>query len=220
MLGKIILRSFALLVAALFLSAIHLAAQTQDQTSVADAARRAREQKQAATKPARVIDNDTLNPHSSTPATAPEGASSASAPAQANSPTPPAQDQNVSAGAEAKETAESAEDAEKKKSEIDALKKEIADKQQSIQLQQREIALEQDNYYSNPDHDHDTAGKAKLDSLQSDLQEQQDELAALQAKLADLNPQAEPAASQPTSSAPPASQPGNSPPPASEQQKP
>ena len=58
---KNILRSLALLFAAISFFSIRLAAQ-DDAPSVADAARQARQQKQDAAKPARVIDNDAIPP--------------------------------------------------------------------------------------------------------------------------------------------------------------
>jgi len=185
--SKIIYRAFALFLVAFFFSSSHLAAQ--DAPSVADAARQAREQKQASSKPAQVIDNDTLAPAPSAPTTPTKESGPTSAPAAPeNGPTPPAAD---------KPAADSKEEAEKKVK-IDALKQEIADKQRSVNLQQREIALAQETYYSNPDHDRDKTGKEKLDSMQSDLKEQQGQLAELQAKLAELAPQANAKSPEPT----------------------
>ncbi len=184
---KTFLRSLALLLAAFSFFAGRLAAQ--DQPSVAEAARRAREQKQAAPKPAHVIDNDTLAPSSAAPKTSLEDSA-----AQGASPSPSAtpsdsnaSDQQEKASApQAGKGAGSTEDAAEKKAKIDALKQQIADKKESVDLQQREIALAQDTFYSNPDHEHDRDGKAKLDSMQTDLEQQKAELAELQAKLAEL----------------------------------
>ncbi len=170
---KIILRSLALLVLAFCLFSLRLAAQ-DEAPSVADAARRARQQKQDAAKPAHVIDNDAIPPSPS--------ASDLNAAASAD---------NTSASpAAAKPQANPADEA-KKKEETEALKKEIADKKEKINFQQREIALAQDSYYSNPDHEHDIAGKDKLNSMQADLTQAQSELADLQAKLAAAEPPAE-----------------------------
>jgi hypothetical protein len=174
--AKTILRSLALLLAAFCLFSIRLAAQ-DDSPSVADAARQARQQKQGATKPAHVIDNDAIPPAPS--------ASSSSSDSNAAAPV-----DNASASPAAKPGANPADEA-KTKQETDALKKEIADKKEKINFQQREIALAQDSYYSNPDHEHDLAGKEKLNSLQSDLARAQAELADLQAKLAATEPPAD-----------------------------
>lgn len=179
--GNTILRSLALLIAAVGFLSVNLAAQ--DAPSVAEAARRAREQKQTAAKPARVVTDDTLTPAPSTPPS--------SSPADSTA-------QSDKAAAPASKPEESAEEEAKKKEEMEALKRGIVDKQQSVNLLQREIALAQDSFYANPDHDHDKAGKEKLDSMQSDMKQQQADLAELQAKLADLAPPAETKPAEPS----------------------
>jgi DNA repair exonuclease SbcCD ATPase subunit len=185
---KRISRFLALFLAAASLFALRLPAQ--DKPSIADAARRARQQKQAALKPAPVITNDTLRP-----AAAPTGAASASTEASADStaasPSTASTKQIPRADAE--------EDAERKKPEIAELKQQIAEKQEALKLLQRDLLLKQDTFYSNPDHQHDSDGKSKLDSVETDIQHMQDDLAALQAKLADLGPEEKtrPAPSQP-----------------------
>jgi hypothetical protein len=189
--GNMILRSLALFVAAVSVSSVRLAAQ--DQQSVADAARQARQQKQAAAKPAHVVDNDSIPPAPIASTAPSEAASSASASSEANPPAPGAPSTSDLAGkAETPQETPADKEAEeaRKKAEIETLKQQIADKQKIVDLQRREIALSQDSYYSNPDHEHDTSGKQKLDSMQSDLKQQQDELVALRAKLGDLAPQA------------------------------
>jgi len=178
MLSRIFLRSFALFLAVFAFSSIRLVAQ--DDTSVAEAARRARQQKQDATKPSHVIDNDSLPP-------APVGAAapSSAAPApESNAPAPAAPGASADSGALKKGASEN----ENQKKEIEALKQEIAEKKEKLNLVKREMALDQDSYLSNPDHDHDTAGKQKLDSMQSDIAEAQSELEQLQSKLAALAP--------------------------------
>jgi predicted RNase H-like nuclease (RuvC/YqgF family) len=174
-------RAFPLFLALFFFSSARLAAQ--DASSVADAARQAREQKQASSKPAHVVDNDSLPP---SPVTAPAAAKD-SAPTTAQA----AATENGSNAPAADGTAANSQDVAEKKAKIDALKQEIADQQQSVNLHKRELALAQDSYYSNPDHDRDKPGKEKLDSLQSDLSQQQAQLAELQAKLAELAPPAD-----------------------------
>ncbi len=174
---KFVLRSLTLLLAAFSLFSIRLAAQ-DDAPSVADAARRARQQKQDAAKPAHVIDNDEIPPSPSASSSSSDSNAAASAD---NTSAPPAA---------AKPEANPADEA-KKKEETEALKKEIADKKEKINFQQREIALAQDTYYSNPDHEHDTAGRDKLNSMQADLTQAQSALADLQAKLAAAEPPAD-----------------------------
>lgn len=189
---KVIVRLVAVLLAAISVSSIRAVAQ-DDAPSVAEAARRARQQKQDAAKPAKVIDNDTLAPTSS--ATTPATATPSPAPAMQDTGTAPAADNNASPADKPK--AESDKESEKsgdktegdaQKAEIEALKQQIADMKAKVDLQQREIALQQDTYYSNPSHDLDTAGKEKLDSLQTDLTQAKSELADLLAKIAALAP--------------------------------
>jgi len=78
------------------------------------------------------------------------------------------------------------------------LKQEIADKTNEADVQQRALALANESYYSRPDFSKDPDGKAKLDAMQSDLVQKQDQLAQLKAKLKELAPDADqkPAAPQ------------------------
>jgi hypothetical protein len=191
---KAILRISAVLLAAVSFSSLRVAAQ-DDSSSVADAARRARQQKHDAAKPVHVIDNDTLAPVSST-------SSSATPAATAPGPAPAATDTKNAAPAADKAAAssdtaktDSANDKSDKadeqanNAEIEALQQQIVEMKAKVDLQQREIALEQDTYYSNPSHDADTAGKEKLDSMQSDLTSAKSQLADLLAKISALAPQ-------------------------------
>lgn len=193
-----IFRILTLLFVATCFFGLHLAAQ--DAPSVAEAARRAREQKQAASKPSQVVTDDTLTP---APANQPGEAKAPGAQAQ---PESSAQAESPSSAAE-NPPASSTQDLEQIKKQVESLKQEIADKQRVIADLQREIALEQDIVYRNPDYQHDTAGKQKLDSLQSDFKQNQDALAALKAKLADLAGAEEPKESAPAAPPPPSSQP-------------
>lgn len=175
------------------LMAVNLAAQ--DEPSVVDAARNARQQKQASAKPAPVITNDTLAP-APTPASAPAPAATAASSAEASAGSAA----NSSAeSTEKKPSADADEDPEQKNQEIAELKQQIADKQAEIKLLQRDLGLKQDTFYSNPDYQHDLAGKSKLDSMRTDIKQMKDHLTALQGKLADLGPQQEtkPAPSEP-----------------------
>ena len=168
---------FLLFLGATFLTSQALA-QSND-TSVADAARRAREKKKTAAKPTTVITNDTLP---AAPLTGDATASTSQADAQPNSSAATA------AQPQPAPVVETPEDANKKKAEIEALKQEIAEKQNAADIGQREIALDYDTFYSNPDHEHDKDGKAKLDTMQADVQQKQAEIAKLKAKLASLAP--------------------------------
>jgi hypothetical protein len=170
MLRKTSLRVLSLFLLAAALPASYAAAQdSQDATSVAEAARRSRQQKQAAAKPSPVLTNDSL------PAapTAANGAVSGAAPSSGTT----AADSNE---------VDSTADASAKNSEIAALKQELKQKEESVNLLKRQFALDQDAFYSKADYQHDTAGKQKLDDEQANLAEAQSELEALNAKLTSL----------------------------------
>jgi hypothetical protein len=157
-------------------------AQNADEPSVAEAARRAREKKNTAAKPAVVVTNDTLPAAPVPSATAqPESATTDAAGAPA-----PAGGEQPAPGGAAQGAAEAA---DKKKAELEALKRQVAEKQNEVDLQQRQLTLDQDAYYSKPSFSEDKAGKAKLTTMQDDLKQKQAELAALKAKLAELGPE-------------------------------
>ena len=184
-----IIRTSIVLFAALSFFTLGVAAQ--DEPSVADAARRTRQQKQASAKPSSVITNDTLAP-------APATAASSSA-ASADAPTATTQTgTEVPDSREKKSAAETDNDAEPKKQEVAKLKEEIAQKQEQLRFLKSDLALKQDTFYSNPNYPHDADGKSRLDSMKSDIQQTQEELARLQTKLADLGPQEEPKPAPPS----------------------
>jgi hypothetical protein len=174
-------------------------AQTQDSQnqSVADAARRAREQKKAAAKqPAPVITDDTLKRSApdAQAANAPSPApTSEVAPAAALVPAKPPADSSSAPDANAApvpaEQPAPAAQAEKKakdSAELAALKQQLAEAQKGLELLQRDLSLQQDTYISNPDHSHDAAGKAKLDDALQQITSKQQAVDALKAQLAAL----------------------------------
>lgn len=177
--------AFATLIAAAVVP-LSTRAQSQDSQSqsVADAARRAREQKKAAAKqPAPVITDDTLKPSAppaqaaNAPAQSPEAAAakpatgSSSAPAEQPAPGSPAEDADQKAKASA---------------ELASLKEELTQAQKNLDLVLRELGLEQDNVYSKPNYASDTAGKAKLDDLKRQITDNQLTVDALKTRLAAL----------------------------------
>jgi predicted RNase H-like nuclease (RuvC/YqgF family) len=159
-------------------------AQSQDEqsSSVADAARRAREQKKKPDKPARVINDDNLKPASPTSAT-PASAAPTAAPARSPEELPPASSEmaprSQAASPEKKESSDNSAEAASMKAQLEELQKEL-------DLLQREVPLARDNFYSKPDYAHDTAGKAKLDALLQHLNDKQQDVEALKARLATL----------------------------------
>src|SRR5216683_3723946 len=164
-----------------------VSAQSQDSQSVAEASRRARAQKKNSEKPSKVTTDDTLDVKKGDvqSATAEQlripGTPQASAQAASNAPS--TADQNE----------KKASDDEKRAKEIAALKEQIKQAQSDLDLAKRELALQQDTYYSNVDYARDTAGKAKVDDLKQQVSDKQQELERLKARLAakggsDANP--------------------------------
>jgi len=155
-------------------------AQSQDTQSVAEAARRAREQKKAQAKPAKVITEDDVKPaaqsNSATPAS-PDATTTSGTPAQPASSTASASTASSSPAPDAKDSKE-----------VTELKAQIKQIQGDLDLLQREQSLEQDKYYSNTDYVHDTAGKAKLDALKQQVIDKRQELERWKARLAELQP--------------------------------
>ncbi len=167
--------ALAVLLAATLLSTAALA-QSQDTQSVADAARRARDQKKPPAKPAKVITDEDIKPAAPAGTAAPAPASSASSTATpANAPaagSPSAPD-----GKDQKESKE-----------VTELKAQIKKALDDLSLVLREQSLENDKFYSNTDYVHDTAGKAKLDELLQQATEKQKLLDRLKAQLAEMLP--------------------------------
>jgi hypothetical protein len=198
--------SLRLAIAAIFAAAVlplTTLAQSQDSPapSVADAARRAREQKKAAAKqPAPVITDDTLKPsapatqaaNAPSPAQSPEAAPAppaapAAQPAADSSGAPDAGAAPAPAGQPA--PAVNAGDTDQKakdSAELATLKQQVADALKDLELVQRELALQQDTYFSNPDHSHDLAGKAKLDAMLEQITDKRQAVDALKTQLAAL----------------------------------
>lgn len=158
---------------------VHAQSQDSQTQSVAEAARRAREQKKTSAKPAPVITDDTLKP--AAPASQ---AASTPTPAQSSDAAPAA-----SGSSKAPAPAASADDAKKKEkaaAELASVKQQLADAQKGLDLLQRDLALEQDNVYSKPDYKHDTEGLAKLDDLRQQIADKQQAVDALKTRLAAL----------------------------------
>jgi hypothetical protein len=156
--------------------------QSQSQSdSVADAARKAREKKKAATKPSKVITDDDLEKSGIQPG---QQGLNVGAPAQLE--TEPPSSGAVAAAVATDEAAEK--EAVRKAAEEDAeiarLKLRITQAEKDLDLAQRELALDQDAYLSKPDYANDTAGKAKLDVERQQISDKQQEIEKLKTRLA------------------------------------
>lgn len=173
------------LIAALMPIAAGGQSQDSQTQSVAEAARKAREQKKASAKPVPVITEDNLKPP--TPA---EKAVEAAADAQAAAnPAAPADAAKPGPKSDAAQNAQKADDEAKKKkakAELDGLKEQLAGAKKSLDLLQRELALDQDTFLSNPYHDRDTAGQAKLDGIKQQISDKQQQVDVLKTRIAAL----------------------------------
>jgi hypothetical protein len=149
--------------------------------SIADAARRSREQSKSTTKPSKVITDDDLDRKNIKPGA--QGLT-VDAPAKLET-TPPTADTVAAAATTASAASDSATaPAPNDDPEITRLKEAIAVVEQDADLSRRELSLEQDTFLSNADHEHDAAGKAKLAALQQEIDAKQQDIDRLKTRLA------------------------------------
>ena len=199
---------------ALLFSVAGLPAQSQSnqKESLGEAARKARQQKKPAAKPAKVLTDDDLAMHKAAPAGQP--AQAAAAPAQAEAPAPEAQGQAAPEESAPSETpAPQAGEPEQRAAGLDAdvkaAKQQLAEAERELNLLQREFDLRRDQYYSNPDFKSDKRGKVELDSLQQQVSVRQQEVERLKQRVASLEAERKslPAAPPPPSPEKPAEPP-------------
>jgi len=162
------------------------AAQSQA-PSVAEAARRAREQKKNAAKPVRTLTNDDL------PKPTPAEAAAPAAPAEppAANQAKPEEEAKPAAPEAAAVPSEAANQQEaRKKAELRAaLKQAKADlsvAENELGVLERKTALDSEAYYSQTDYVGDATGKARLDNDQRQVSDKKSDVAALKAKIAAL----------------------------------
>ena len=162
--------------------------QADQNVSVAEAARKARETKKEAPKAGKVWTNDNLgaqgtNSPASPPSPAPAAGEKASQPPAGE--TAAAEAESPSAGPAGNEEAPADLAAE-----LGDAKRQLADAEKDLDLDRRQFDLDREQYYSNPDFRADTKGKAALDSLQQqiaakekEVQELKEQVASLEAKV-------------------------------------
>jgi hypothetical protein len=152
-------------------------------SSVADAARRNRDQKKNAAKSSKVITDDDLDRHISKPS---QGGFNVMAPPQLETEPPSA---GAVAAAEAADKA-SDEGADKEAATQDAdiakVKLQIKQGEKDLDVLQRQLALDRDSYLSKPDYAHDTAGKSNLDNEKQQINDRQEAVERLKIRLAAL----------------------------------
>jgi hypothetical protein len=179
--------SICLLMAALAQSREAQFPQSPSQdSSVADAARRSRDKKKdpsASSKPSKVITDDDLDRVHFQP-----GPDVLNVGASAKAETEHASPQAVAAAEAADNAAEqdSLTAAKEQEAEIARLKVQIADAEKDLELVRRQLALDQDTYFANPDYAHDVAGKAKLDREKQQINDKQQDIERLKTRLAAL----------------------------------
>ena len=182
-------------------------AQSQN---IAEAARRSREQAKNATKPSKVITDDDLDKKGVKPG---QQGLTVDAPAKLETQPPTPDAVSAAAATTSASTDPATAPAASDDPEIAQLKDQIADAEKDADLGKRELALQQDSYLSNPDHEHDTAGKAKVDALQQQISDKQQDIDRLKTRLAAMQelhktpPPAKPATSPVNSPAGPATPP-------------
>lgn len=187
-----VLLSTGVLLSCGFFSTAVEAQSPSDNASVADAARRAREQKKNAPKPARTLTNDDLPP---TPATTAQPATAATSSTEAASEDLAKSDGETATPGKtpASGDASSANDSAKKKAEVEAAlkraKTELAQAQNELDVFQRKAALDSDSFYAQTDYAHDTNGKARLDANEQQVNDKKSQVEDLKAKVAALQAQ-------------------------------
>jgi hypothetical protein len=184
---KVSLIGSAALLVSLGLAPFLASAQSQgDNASVADAARRAREQKKAAAKPARTLTNDDLPSVPAEPA-APAAARSGAEEEAADA----GQAKTEGDGREPLAPSEPGAEAEKKKrAKIEAALKQakakLSEAQGELDVLERKAALDSDVFYSKTGYASDSEGKARLDAQAQQVGEKKRQVDDLKAKLAAL----------------------------------
>jgi hypothetical protein len=177
--------------------------QDQPTQSVADAARHARDQRKAAAKSSKVITDEDIDTKNLKPGA--EGLNVGAPPKLDTQPPSPAA---VAAAEAADQAADSAAKEPAKRAgenpEINGLKGQIAQAAKDLDLLQRELALDQDEYFSRPDYVSDKAGKAKLDAQQRQINDKKQDLEGLKTRLAALQELEGRKKSAPAAAAPPA----------------
>lgn len=174
-------------------------AQSDNAPSVAEAARRAREQKKAAAKPARTLTNDDLP---AAPAAAAQPPVTADASAEDSKTAGAVPEGAVPDAAKAPAPAPAAGDAEtQKKADKEAALKQakaaLAQAMDELDVLQRKAALDSESYYSRTGYAQDAQGKAKLDVEAEQISDKKNQVEGLQARVAELQAQLDEGAAPP-----------------------
>jgi len=160
--------------------------QSEASQSVAEIARKARAEREArkkSQKPVKELTDDDLA-RKEGPIAGGEPAPAKPATEQAAAP------EQAPTAKTAEEAASEAEAAAKKLAEQEAELKELngqlATAQKDAEIQQRDLALQKEQFYSQTDFAHDTDGKARLDAGESQLSDKKQDIEKLKTKIAAL----------------------------------
>lgn len=145
--------------------------------SLADAARRVREQKKEAPKPTKVWTNDDI------PKTGQDisiiGTSNESAPSESS-------EKEKSEKKPAEVTPAEKADLQSK---LDDAKQQLTNLKNEMDIAQRKYALDEQTYLSDPNHQQDTSGAASLEDEKQQIGDKQEQIADAQKKVDDLQAQ-------------------------------
>jgi hypothetical protein len=189
--------------------------QSQQSSSVADAARQSREKKKnpsTSSKSRKVITDDDLDRGNFQPGQ--EGLNVSGSPKLETGP-PSAQAVAAAEAADSAADKDALREATEQDAEIARLKLQITEAERDLDLARRQLTLDQDTYLANPDYAHDVAGKAKLGTEKQRIDDKQQEIDRLKPRLAALEElkghrrpvRAQAAAPSQTENAPPAEKP-------------
>jgi hypothetical protein len=186
------LRVIAALLGGGFCLPIATLAQSQDaqaqqsassSASVADAARRARDQKKNSAKSSKVITDDDLDRHVFKPG---QAGFNVMAPPQLETEPPSPAAVAAAGAADIASDEEAQKEAAAQDSDIAKVKSQITQGERDLDVARRQLALDQDSYFSDPDYAHNTAGKSNLDSEKQQINDRQEEIERLKIRLAAL----------------------------------
>jgi hypothetical protein len=156
---------------------------TSSDASVAAAARRARDQKKNSAKSSKVITDDDLDRHVFKPG---QAGFNVMAPPQLETEPPSAEAVAAAEAADIASDEDSLKEAAAADSDIAKVKLQITDAEKDLDILRRQLALDQDSYFSKTDYAHDIAGKSNLDREKQQINDQQEEIERLKIRLAAL----------------------------------
>lgn len=170
------------------------------ESSVADAARRSRDKKKnpsASSKSSRVITDDDLDRVHFQPGPDVLNVGASSQPETA----PPSAAATAAAEAAAEQAAkqakqQDAKEAKEQDAELAKLKVQVAEAEKDLDLTRRQLTLDQDTHFANPEYARDLAGKAKLDGEKQQIDDKQQGLDKLKTRLAALESRRKPGGGQ------------------------